>query len=81
MDIFEHYGLDWLGMILSVIAIYFLGNKKRQGFLLMMAGNVAWIGFGCIVNSSATIIMNVVFIGMNIWGFNKWSPAATEPTQ
>ena len=81
MDIFEHYGLDWLGMILSVIAIYFLGNKKRQGFLLMMAGNFAWIGFGCIVNSFATIIMNLVFIGMNIWGFNKWAPKTNEPTQ
>ena len=81
MNIFEYYGLDWLGMILSVIAIYFLGNKKRQGFLLMMAGNVAWIGFGYVVDSPATIIMNALFIGMNTWGFNKWSPKTSNQPQ
>ncbi len=39
----------------------------------MVAGNVAWIVFGVVVSSIATIIANVVFVFMNARGFIRWA--------
>lgn len=40
---FQHYGVDWIAMVLTFFAIYSLGNKQRYGFCIMMAGNACWI--------------------------------------
>jgi hypothetical protein len=39
----NYYGIDWLAMLLTVLAIYLLGNKARYGFVLMILGNVCWV--------------------------------------
>jgi hypothetical protein len=42
----RYFGLDWLAMFLTFIAIYLLGNKNKSGFLVMMAGNLCWAAIG-----------------------------------
>jgi hypothetical protein len=32
IDLLKFYGLDWLAMVLSVIAMVLLGNKVKWGF-------------------------------------------------
>lgn len=70
---FQHYGLDWIAMSLTFIAIYSLGNKLRHGFVIMMAGNACWIILGFKFESLGMILANVVFFAMNVRGFMKWS--------
>ena len=73
MDIlFKHYGVDWVAMFLTLIALYRLGNKKRDGFLYGLASNVAWAAFGVLVFSVANVLANVIFLVMNVRGYRKW---------
>ena len=69
----KYFGIDWLAMMLTFLAIWQMGNKNRIGFILMMSGNLAWASIGFLMGSYAMIIANVIFCSMNIWAFIKWS--------
>ena len=64
--------IDWLGMGLTLAGSLSVIRKKRFGFLLMLLGCLAWIGFGIIVESMAVIVTNIVFSGVNAFGYYKW---------
>jgi hypothetical protein len=73
----QYLGLDWIAMIFTFTAIYLLGNKSRNGFLVMMAGNLCWAAIGIWAQSYAMLIANLGFFSMNLRGFAKWTPAKT----
>ena len=70
----QYFGIDWLAMCLTFSAIYFLGNKSRNGFLLMMAGNLCWSAIGVWAHSYAMVIANIGFFSINVRAYLKWSP-------
>ena len=77
-SLWKYYGFDWLAMILTVAAIYQIGNKKRSGFVLMIAGNVSWICLAIMANTVAMIIANSIFIFLNIRAFVKWTKTSPK---
>ena len=79
-DIFQYYGVDWIAMLFTLVAIYQLGNKQRSGFVLMIIGNSFWIGLGVFTASLALIVANAVFAAMNVRGLWKWSREARGGT-
>lgn len=74
-DLWQYYGIDWVAMLFTMIAIWQLGNQQRMGFILMIIGNLCWIGLGVFTASIALIVANSVFAGMNVRGILKWSAA------
>jgi hypothetical protein len=70
---FNYFGVDWLAMAFTLCAIYFLGDKKRAGFVVMICGNSCWIAVGYLSSSLAMMIANVVFLAMNLRGYLGWS--------
>ena len=68
----EFYGVDWIAMMLTLTAIYMLGNKSRGGFITMMGGNTCWVLLGVLTGSLGLIAANIVFLIMNLRGFVKW---------
>ncbi len=68
----QHYGVDWIAMVLTFIAIYSLGNKQRYGFCVMMAGNACWIALAVRFQSYGMLAANAVFFAMNLRGFVRW---------
>lgn len=72
-DIFQYYGIDWLAMAFTLVAIYQLGNKQHSGFILMIIGNLFWIGLGVFTASLALVLANSIFAAMNLRGLYKWS--------
>ncbi|CAM3417196.1 nicotinamide mononucleotide transporter [Parendozoicomonas haliclonae] len=85
MDYLNYYGIDWIAMVLTFLAIWQIGNKNKIGFLLMMGGNSSWIAIGYLSESMAMIIANIIFFSMNLRAIIKWSkthdsaPAPSEP--
>jgi len=70
---FKYYGFDWVAMVLTFTAIYYIGNKNRLGLMLMMVGNICWTIVGIQANSLAMILANVAFFIMNVRAVYKWS--------
>lgn len=75
----KYYLLDWLAMILSLIAVYCLGKKNKSGFIYFAIANLIWIslGFGPI-GSFGIGIGNSAFLIMNIRGFITWKHNRNE---
>ncbi|MEO1054430.1 MAG: nicotinamide mononucleotide transporter [Bacteroidota bacterium] len=86
-DILKFYGLDWMAMSLSLLAVYFLGNKKKSGFVFFILGNTLWLYVGIFLMGSYGIaIGNLVFLFINTRGFFKWKKqkheqSSFQPTQ
>jgi hypothetical protein len=73
-DLLKYYGLDWLAMLLSVVAMLLLGNKVKWGFTLFMLANITWILLGfLLLNSFAIVLGNSIFLITNTRGFLKWN--------
>ena len=68
----KFYGIDWLAMVFSLLALYFLGQKNRIGFVLFMVANASWIFVGWFAPSIAIIIGNLVFFATNLRGYRRW---------
>jgi hypothetical protein len=69
----KYYGLDWLAMSLSLLAVYLLGNKNKYGFLSFLVANATWVFLGFVMMNSLGIgIGNIVFLIMNIRGYLSW---------
>jgi len=73
MDYFQFWGIDWIAMVLTFLAIWQIGNKNKVGFILMMGGNTSWITVGYLIGSMAIIIANIIFFSMNLRAIIKWS--------
>lgn len=69
----KYYGLDWLAMALSLLAVYLMGNKNKVGFIAYITANAIWIYLGFFKMQSFGIsIGNIFFLMMNLRGFIKW---------
>ncbi len=79
MEYFQYYGIDWVAMVLTFLAIWQIGNKNKIGFILMMCGNTSWIAVGYLTGSVAMIIANIIFFSMNLRAIIKWSTPEKEP--
>ncbi len=78
-DLFKYYGLDWLAMLLSLLAMILLGNKIKWGFVLFMLANITWILLGfLLLNSYAIALGNFIFLITNTRGFLKWNSEKTK---
>ncbi len=71
----QYYYLDWLAMILSLIAVWLLGNQSRWGFASFVLANLIWLVVGSMAGSYGIVVGNVVFLIMNTRGFFRWKEA------
>lgn len=68
--------LQWfsaLALILALTGNLMVNYKKRNGFIIWILSNIAWIIVNIIgpINISQ-IIMYVVYIALNVQGFINW---------
>lgn len=69
----NYYGLDWIGMTMSLLFTYLVGSKKRSAFIFYFIGNIAWIFTNMLAHIWPGVILNVILMGLNIRGYRKWN--------
>lgn len=80
-NIFAHYGVDWLAIILSLYAAYLLGNKQKIGFIVFAISNLFWIVLGLFFMSSYGMALgNLAFFIINVRGFIQWHRSSLPNT-
>lgn len=67
-----YYGMDWLGTLLGLASIYYLGRRSQAGFILRIAASVFWIAFGFLAETPAGVIANIAAIVLSIRGLEAW---------
>jgi nicotinamide riboside transporter PnuC len=73
----RYYFIDWIALVLNAAAIYLLGKKRRLGWSLGVGANIAWIGFGILAHSAATVVACSIFVALNIKGWWAWRAEGT----
>jgi hypothetical protein len=71
--IVHYYFIDWIALVLNATAIYLLGKKRKAGFSLGVAANLAWIVFGVLAHSMATVVACTIFVILNLKGWWNWT--------
>ncbi|MFV8783027.1 hypothetical protein ACNKU7_11435 [Microbulbifer sp. SA54] len=72
-NLFEYYLVDWIGIGLSLLAAYMLGNKNKWGFIVFAISNLIWIFLGLAwMDSLGMAVGNFIFLIINIRGFIQW---------
>lgn len=74
----QYYGIDWLAMILTFLAIWLIGDKNKKGFYIMMSGNSCWVAVGFLTQSMALVVANLLFMALNIRAIINWSRREQE---
>jgi hypothetical protein len=75
--IVKYYGIDWIALVLNAIAIYLLGKKRQTGFSLGVGASLAWIVFGILAHSVATVVACSIFVALNVKGWWNWRAGQT----
>ena len=68
----RYYGLDWVGTILGLASIHYLGQRRRLGFVLRIAASIFWALFGIVASTPACVIANVAVIVLSFRGLRAW---------
>ena len=68
----NYYGIDILAMFLTFLGLYFIGNKKRKGFIIASLGNTIWVTLGFFTEAIGLIFANLIIIILYIRGYQKW---------
>jgi hypothetical protein len=68
----SYYGLDWIGTVLGLMSIHYLGRKRKIGFVLRIAASLFWVAFGIVAGTVAGIIANVAVILLSVNGLKQW---------
>ena len=72
--LFKYYGIDWLSMLFSIVAMVLLGNKTKWGFILFAFANLTMIVMAFyLLQSIALVAGNAIFLITNTRGFLKWN--------
>jgi hypothetical protein len=58
----HYYGLDWMGTILGLASIYYMGRRDKTAFTLRIAASLFWAAFGVVAQTPAAIVANVAAI-------------------
>ncbi len=79
MNYLGYYGLDWLAMGLSLLAVWLIGDKNRWGFLVFICANLLWIPLGfTLLNSLGILLGNFFFLITNLRAFVRWNRKESE---
>ncbi len=68
----RYYCIDWLALVLNATSIYLLGKKLKSGWILSVVANLAWIVFGMLAHSVATVVACVIFTALSVKGWWDW---------
>lgn len=72
MNLFKYYGIDLLAAIMILSSIYYIGSKKRFGFILGMIANLSYLSFGFLTESTPVMFTNIILFMLNIRGYLNW---------
>ncbi len=74
-----YYGTDWAAMVFMFLSAWRLGNHKRDGWLFGAIACAFWIAFNMVAESAPAAFANVVFLILQVRGFQRWKAASGEP--
>ena len=68
----RHHIIEWAATLLSGVGAIINANKSITGFYVWSVANILWISFALKHKHWGLLVMNVIFLGINIFGIYSW---------
>ncbi len=68
----RHHIVEWSATLLSLIGAVVNANKGISGFYIWSVANLLWISFAIKHKHWGLLVMNIVFLCINIFGIINW---------
>lgn len=68
----HRFGLDYIGMVLSILGIYLLGKKKKVGWPVKAVSSVCWVIWAILTRTYSVIILDTIYITLCMHGLLHW---------
>lgn len=72
-NITQYYCVDWFAMVFSMLGMYLVGHKYKQGFWFMTASSFCWVLFALFVSSPGCFIASFVNTLLSIKAYVNWT--------
>ena len=73
--------MDYLAGICELLAVYIIGNKNKNGFLIALSCNLLWIAHVFINGETyGLLIVSTPLFFLNIINYFKWKKSEKEKT-
>lgn len=69
------WSLQWGGCLLALTGAVMVASNSRVsrfGFLFFLAGNVAWVSYGILINAPGLVTKELGFTLINMLGVWSW---------
>ena len=66
----QYYGLDWIGTVLGLASVYYMGRHEKAAFVLRIVASIFWAAFGLVAHTPAGVIANVAAILLCLRGIS-----------
>ena len=74
--------LQWPAMMLTLVAAWFVASRserrRRWGFWIHLAGNVAWVAWGVPAGAWAVVVLQFCLAAMNVRGARRNEGGASQ---
>lgn len=67
--------MGWIASAVTFVGLLLNARKVRVSWLLWVVGNCVWIAHAW-GRDPAIVVLNVVFVFVNVYGFYSWRPNA-----
>jgi len=65
--------MDWLAGLFELVGLYIVGNKNSIGFVINILGNICWITYVVLSNSTYGLLLVVIpALIINLRNYLKW---------
>ena len=78
IDLFQYYGMDIVGTILVVMEYYYIGKKKKIGFIYGVMSCILWIIVAICTQLWMLLIVNVFIIYAIVKAYYDWTTNEAE---
>jgi len=65
--------LSVIAASLSIFGNFLVNRKNKLGFIIWCIANIYWIYLAIVMNNYPQAIMFLVYSGLNVHGFIKWT--------
>jgi len=73
----KHHVIEWAATTLSVVGALLNAKLNIFGFYLFIIANLLWMSFSWKHKHWGLLVMNLIFLALNIYGIYTWTSQLT----
>lgn len=70
--------IQWIAATFTAVGVWLLGDENKWGFAVASIGSLCWIVYSFYTSQWALLLLNGLFLGLDIRGLYNWTYSSTD---